>query len=133
MKTILFTQQNYKKNDVIFDLLYFCLRKLKIMKNPVNLTLNFLMKLIKLEGIANITKTCNLCNNIACYISKGESLCKKHMKCENLVVNESNIFSQNEINEIITLSNSRVLKEIDSIEASHLFINKIYKIFNDCF
>lgn len=88
LNAILKTQMPGKNSHALYLLLTSFLKKLSEATYPETFWTTFLIKLLKHEGLLEISPTCLACSLPARYIVSGESRCKDHSQGEGFVFKE---------------------------------------------
>lgn len=124
-KAILDSQMPHKKAYSLYALLDTYLKKIPFTSSQEGLIISFLLKLLKHEGLINLSQKCNLCNETASFIFKGECLCPQHASMH------AHDFSMEEFKNMEELSNVKTFSELDNIACSSNLKEKTLNLFKD--
>ena len=75
---LLRTQLPGKTSPALYKLLSCYLKKILIFDHPTILAASFRLKLLLHEGLLALQSSCSHCNEEACYLIQGESVCSSH-------------------------------------------------------
>jgi len=121
-KSTLASQQENKQNNVLFYMIEKYLTKIASSTNPIAYCCSFQLKLLKLEGLLNLTYKCSSCDALSQAISRGESFCTRH--CYDGIA-----FDNHEFKKLFLLAEAKKFSEIDNIQVSKILEQKIQKLF----
>lgn len=124
-KAILDSQMPHKRASLLFNLLIIYLKKIPSFDSQESLIISFLLKLLKHDGLIHFNRKCNLCENIASVIHKGECLCSEHASLQ------THFFSNEEFKLLEKLSLVKSFSEIEKVICAPKLKEKTLNLFKD--
>lgn len=126
LKALLKTLPLHHPTPQLFSLLLWTLDKMPLVKDPHALSLSFLLKLLRHEGLFHISTVCTRCNTAANpvhFTENGETFCSLHAPQTTQIFQDAEV---EKIKQLAFLSNLQDVKEI-MIEES--FRKKTYSLY----
>lgn len=116
-----------KSDPQLYYLFRLFLQQIPESHHPQSLIIAFLIKIMKQEGILQTQSICSVCEKMGSYRYAGESFCTTH------ATKEACLFSLEEETLLLKIAACLSMQQLSSERAEPLFLEKVKKLFKQCF
>lgn len=126
IQAIILSQLPGKSALALYQMTLAYLKQVALFEDPSPLIVSFYLKLLKHEGLLQLQKKCSYCDQPACGLNQGASICSMHQDSDSLIV------TSEEWMDLFILSEARQFQILKQISISPGLLNKIESCFKKC-